>query len=367
LKDKESKLVGQESGITRRCFVKSIFGSCTCMLLTPNYAFSNDNSHPDVKTLLLTEGKFKVNHSWTDSKATLGIAGYGDKLKVLHLSDTHITCSDESDIPFQQYSKRMDSAYATTIHYETKKTTTPLENFRNSMHLAQKEKVDMIILTGDIVNNPSKTSVTAVSNELKKTGIPYIYIAGNHDWHYEGMEGSANELREYWRKKQLYPLYKSKSLSHFAVVKNGINFIAIDNSTYQVDEQQLEFYKKQIASGRPAVLLMHIPFSLTSLPSMLCGHPEWGAKTDRGYKIERRQKRPENGNLKSTMDFVKTVSSSNNLIAVLCGHKHKPRADMVNPLAFKEITSPSAIQYIASAGAVGGYRIVCFEEIKPKK
>jgi len=292
----------------------------------------------------------------------LRISGLKHSLKILHLSDTHITCSNESDIPFQKYSKRMDDAYKITKHYATKKITTPPKSFRNAMEMAQTENVDMIILTGDIVNNPSKTSVTTVSDELKKTGIPYIYIAGNHDWHYEGMEGTANELRENWRKKRLHPLYKSKSLSHFAVVKKGINFIAIDNSTYQVDEQQLKFYKQQIDLGLPTVLLMHIPVSLTSFPSKItCGHPDWGSKTDRGYKIERRQKWSEEGNLKSTMDFIKTVSTSNNLIAVLCGHTHKARADRVNPLAFKNISSPSAIQYVASAGAVGGYRIVYFE------
>ena len=177
------------------------------------------------------------------------------------------------------------------------------------------------------------------------------------------MDGTANELRENWRKKRLHPLYKSKSLSHFAVVKKGINFIAIDNSTYQVDEQQLQFYKQQIDLGLPTVLLMHIPISLTSFPSILCGNPDWGSKTDRNYKIERRQKWSEEGNLKSTMDFIKTVSTSNNLIAVLCGHTHKARADRINPLAFKKISSPSAIQYVACAGAVGGYRLVYFEGI----
>jgi len=362
LKDKESKLVNPIAGLTRRSFVANMLGSSTGLLLAHQYAFAKEQPHLDVKTLFLTEGKFRVNHIWTDSDAKLRISDFGHKLKILHLSDTHLTCSNESDIPFRKYGKRMDDGYKTTRHYATKKRTTPLECLRNAMNMAQTEKVDMIVLTGDMVNNPSKTSVTTVSDELKKTGIPYIYIAGNHDWHYEGMAGTANELRENWRKKRLYPLYKSKSLSHFAVVKKGVNFIAIDNSTYQVDEQQLKFYEKQIALGLPSVLLVHIPVCLTSFSSRLtCGHPDWGSKTDRNYKIERRQKWPEEGNLKSTMDFVKSISSSKNLIAILCGHTHKPRADRINPLAFKKITSPSAIQYVVRAGLVGGSRLVYFE------
>jgi len=359
LKDKKSRQVNPIAGLTRRSFIANMLCSSTSLLLATQYAFSKEQPRPDVKTLFLTEGKFRVNHSWTDSKATLRISDFGHKLKILHLSDTHLTCTNESDIPFLKYGKRMDDVYKTTRHYATKKRTTPLECFRNAMNIAQTEKVDMIILTGDTVNNPSRTSVTTVSDELKKTGIPYIYIAGNHDWHYEGMAGTANELRENWRKKRLHPLYKSKSLSHFAVVKKGVNFIAIDNSTYQVDEQQLKFYEKQIALGLPSVLLMHIPVCLTTFASRITfGHPDWNSKTDGNYKIE---KGPEEGNLKSTRDFVKTVSSSKNLIAVLCGHTHKPRAEKINPLAFKKISGPSAIQYVVCAGAFGGNRLVYFQ------
>ncbi|MBN2376176.1 MAG: metallophosphoesterase [Sedimentisphaerales bacterium] len=305
--------------------------------------------------------EYRVSHSWSDSEAVVRIEGWKGDLKVLHLSDSHITCSNESDIPFQQYSKRMDDAYKVNKHYKSGKAVTSLENFQEAMQLARKEKVDLIVLTGDIVNNPSMTSVTAVADELDKVGIPYLYVAGNHDWHYEGMEGTADELREEWREKELRRLYGGKSASHYAAVKNGVNFIAIDNSTYQVNEQQLKFFEKQIARGLPSVLLMHIPISLTTFATMQCGNPDWGSEVDKGYKIERRQRWPKEGNLKSTMEFVKAVASADNLVAVLCGHTHAARADKVNPLAYPEISSAGAMQYVVRAGAVGGYRVVYFE------
>jgi hypothetical protein len=89
LKDKESKLVNPIDGLTRRSFVASMLGASASLLLANQYAFSKEQPRPDLKTLLLTEGKFKVNHSWTDSKATLRISDFGHKLKILHLSDTH--------------------------------------------------------------------------------------------------------------------------------------------------------------------------------------------------------------------------------------------------------------------------------------
>jgi hypothetical protein len=111
--------------------------------------------------------------------------------------------------------------------------------------------------------------------------------------------------------------------------------------------------------------ILFVAACLTTFSSgITCGHPDWGSKTDRNYKIERRPRWPEEGNLKSTMDFVKAASSSNNLVAVLCGHTHKARADKLTPLAFPEINSPSAVQYVAGAGLAGGYRLVSFEEVR---
>jgi len=150
---------------------------------------------------------------------------------------------------------------------------------------------------------------------------------------------------------------------HFSVVKAGINFVAIDNSTYQVSERQARFFKQQMALDLPSVLLMHIPLSLQSFKAVQCGHPNWGSQTDRGYKTERRHQWPETGNLQSTMDFVQQVARSRNLIAALCGHIHSSRADRITPLGFPELTSASALQYTTRAAAVGGCRLVTFRGV----
>ena len=70
-----------------------------------------------------------------------------------------------------------------------------------------------------------------------------------------------------------------------AMVK-GLMLLFIDNSNYQVDTNQLEFTRVQVASvGRdtPIVILLHIPLMLpgVTLPAKeLCGHAQWGAATD---------------------------------------------------------------------------------------
>jgi hypothetical protein len=71
-------------------------------------------------------------------------------------------------------------------------------------------------------------------DELQKVGIPYLFTAGNHDWHYEGMPGSSDYLRETWIKKRLTPLYQGENPLYAVRKINGIRILTIDNSTYEI-------------------------------------------------------------------------------------------------------------------------------------
>jgi hypothetical protein len=65
-----------------------------------------------------------------------------------------------------------------------------------------------LLLTGDIFSFPSQAAVEWAFQALDSTGIPWAYVAGNHDWHYEGMERSSYQLRNTWTTKHLYPMYQ---------------------------------------------------------------------------------------------------------------------------------------------------------------
>ena len=66
----------------------------------------------------------------------------------------------------------------------------------------------------------------------------------------------------------------------------GLLLLFIDNSNYQVDDDQLEFTRLQVESvskDTPIVILLHIPLMLpgaTVAAKELCGHAQWGAATD---------------------------------------------------------------------------------------
>ena len=304
-----------------------------------------------------TDG-FRTGHSYSDYEATVKIVGLEKTIRVLHIADSHLSVPDESEKEYHQYSSRMDNAYTSIQHYKTQQETTPEKSFLELMDLAKTQKVDAIVLTGDIVNNPSKSSVRFVLESLGKTGLPWIYIAGNHDWHYEGMQGSADELRRTWTENSLLPLYSGKNPLYSSHIIGGINFVAIDNSTYQVNEEQLEFYKNQTTRPIPMVLLLHIPLYMPRDGERdgisTCGDPRWGWDMDRNYEVERRERWSKNGNLPSTLEFVDLVKKSSNLAAVLVGHTHTARVDSISGTAF---------QYTTGRSVDGQHRLFSFEPL----
>jgi predicted MPP superfamily phosphohydrolase len=263
----------------------------------------------------------QLKYTVSQDLAVIKIPGVQKKLRILHISDSHITFPGEKDKEFESYSNRMAKAYMDEVDYRTKKPLTGAEAFSKLMDKAVEQKIDLIALTGDIINYPSEHAVNFVLGELKRTGIPFVYVSGNHDWHFEGMKGSDFELRQTWRERFLKSLYEGNDYDCSARMMNGIDIIAIDNSTYQITAKQLEFYRREKAKGLPMVLLMHIPVYMETNDECCMGWPRWGAATDHLYQLERREQWSEKGNSRETLDFCNEIQSTKNVV-VLAGHVH---------------------------------------------
>ncbi len=274
-----------------------------------------------------------------------------EKLKIVHIADTHLFMDDDRGIPFQEYSNRMAKAYNQTTHFKNRKKTNPNECFENTLTYAKEIKADLIALVGDIFSFPSELAIEWVLSKLDETGIPYVYVAGNHDWHYEGMSGNLDLLRNTWINKRLLPLYQGNNPLMAAYDIKGIRFLAIDNSTYEINKDQLEFFSSHADSGLPLVLLVHIPmYAPGKKISYGCGNPNWNASTDRNYNLERRPRWPEDGHSQITFDFYKKVFNTSNLLGIFTGHIHKTSI---------EITKGKP-QIVSDDNASGGYLEIDF-------
>lgn len=270
-----------------------------------------------------------------------------EALKVFHITDTHLSLDDDRGKEYQQYSERMSKAYLRNVYLKTGEIVSAQTAFLKTLALAKKEKADLLALTGDIFSFPSIKNVEWTIAQLEKTEIPYIFTAGNHDWHYEGMRGSSKHLRAEWIEKNLQKMYQQKNPLCSYTDYNGVRFITIDNSIYEILAPQLQFFKEQQNCGLPLVLLMHVPLYMPGENmDYACGNPNWGAETDENYQIEKRERWSANGPSQITMEFYKDVFQTNNLLAILTGHTHRTALYIKNKIP--QITSANN-----STGAFG--------------
>ena len=192
------------------------------------------------------EQPFEVYVTMDQEKVSFYSDVIREKIKIIHIADTHLYMDDDRGIPFLKYSNRMAKAYNQTTHFKTREKTSPKKSFEEALAFAKELNADVITLVGDIFSFPSELAVEWVLSKLEAIGIPYIYIAGNHDWHYEGMKGKLTSLRDKWIEKRLMPLYQGNNPLMAAYDIKGIRFLAIDNSTYEINDEQLIFFPSKL-------------------------------------------------------------------------------------------------------------------------
>ncbi|MCF6333292.1 MAG: metallophosphoesterase [Draconibacterium sp.] len=287
---------------------------------------------PVISVVRLKTGKtIRGTFSVDKNKVSIYTKASVSPTRIFHITDTHLSIDDERGVQYQQFSKRMADAYKSNIHFQTGNKISTKESFEQTLQIAKKQGIDFLALTGDIFSFPSEAAVEWVLQKLNNTKIPFAYVAGNHDWHYEGMPGSSQQLRETWSAKHLKPMYQGNNPLFASYNINGIRFVCIDNSTYEILPEQLDFFKMQVKSKLPFILLMHIPLYMPGRTlGYGCANPNWGANTDKNFEVERREKWRSDGHTKVTMNFYYEVFNAPNLLTILAGHTHRPAIDVKN-------------------------------------
>ena len=235
--------------------------------------------------------------------------GLAKPVRLRMVADTHFGLHDARDDRYADNYRRM-------AQWGAKK-----EPFEKMLASAKERKPDLLVLLGDNISFPTCANVEYLKSALDACGLPWTFVAGNHDWHFEGEEGSDFEQRDKWTKGRLAPLYQGESPLACSRVVNGVRIVMIDNSLYHVLPEQLAFWQAEIAKGDPTCLCMHIPFWQPGWSVTTCACPTWGAATDPYWQIERRQRWAEKL-MPSTFAFREAVLSAPNLVGVFAGHEH---------------------------------------------
>ncbi|WP_104384652.1 metallophosphoesterase [Sphingobacterium sp. HMA12] len=290
--------------------------------------------------------KYRQSFSLDGNAIDIHVAGVTDTINIIFLSDTHLAMQDDREKPYEHYSKRMSQAYTSTRHFQTGEETSPQQSFAETVEIAKEKNVDLLVLAGDIVSYPSERVIAWVDSILVDSKLKYVYTTGNHDWHYEGMQGSTKELRQAWINRRLLSLYQGNNPLYYAVDIKGIRVVIIDNSTYEISPEQLTFFNQQVAAGVPFILVMHIPLYVPGRPvNYGCAHPEWNKAHDKLYELERRAAWPEKGHTQTTMAFRQKVLNASNLLGVFTGHIHQQTLDVIGNLPL----------FVAKENASGNY------------
>ena len=255
----------------------------------------------------------KTNRPFSlDGRCTLRmpVAGLKQPVNFLVVGDTHFNFHDGRDDAYADNYKRMA------------RNPTPGDVLAKAMNRAREAQADIVLLVGDIISFPTLANIDHLRAELDRCGLPWLYVAGNHDWHFEGDSGSDIEQRARWAESRLKPFYQGENPIMYSRVVKGVRMVMIDNSVYHVLPEQLAFWKQEAAKGDPIALFMHIPLWLEGWNITTCGHPDWGAATDPYWEIERRERWAEKL-MPSTYAFREAVINTPNLVGVFTGHKHK--------------------------------------------
>jgi DNA repair exonuclease SbcCD nuclease subunit len=292
-----------------------------------------------------------ITHSYSDDAATIRIDGLSGTVRMLHLTDSHVLEFDERDGDHLDACREFRERFLANRREESGQAQDPALVFQETLQEAANMDLDLIALTGDIVHYPSPAAIEFVASRLAELQAPSIYTFGNHDVHYTD-EPANRDRRDHWVPK-LEPLHHG-SPDFEAREIGGIRFIALDSYDCQILPEQLEFFKRQLADDAPIVLLTHVPISVPTLRGptieahgapIFIGDPDWGEASRTQWQIATVDA-PE------TLEFVRLVAHSPNVVACFCGHIHFPHVDGLGL---------RAAQYVGEPCFQGGRRIVEFK------
>lgn len=280
-----------------------------------------------------------------EHETIIRIEGLAAPVTLAHITDSHLTEIDDRD------ERARHAAQAAAAHFQAHSPTgSPMRQvFRDVLARCMPAQPDCLVLTGDMIHFPTWASIDALSADLP-AGMPHLYTPGNHDWHYPGKEWNEQTRQEYYGR--LARLACGSPAQQVRQI-GGVRLVAIDNSNYQVNVEQLAFLRQQLATGQPCLLFMHIPIYIPSLlpavvkrwtaPIMMASREGWTEPMRKQFQV--RQAEP------STQAFCDLVADQNagHLAALFCGHIHIPHADEFRPGQY---------QYEPQPGYLAGHRMI---------
>ncbi len=274
------------------------------------------------------------------------IEGLTTSTKFLHISDLHLTLWDETDTQADQDDQ---SNRREMFDKETPDGVSCSDRMGMLYKLADKEKVDAVLMTGDIVDSPTNANIKFLNDTVKGSLVPSIYCLGNHDW----TSADADYYQSPTERNENVPKFKDIFSSddeeadpwdqYVNVYEyDGFIVVSVDNSTNQVPSSYpLTVVRSYSRRGTPIILMLHVPVTVDSATADIS--KMWGGDITMGSEYTNADR-----NTRDFVDFLKSADST--VVAILAGHTHIDSVDDLSP-------NNDTVQYTLGASYQGYTRI----------
>ncbi len=257
---------------------------------------------------------------------------------LIHMSDTHLCLADN-----RNDERKIELAERRT------KSFPQAEKMIQDVNAFNRDTNYTIVHTGDLIDFVSFANLDAARAFTDQNDV--FMAAGNHEFSLYVGEAFEDEA---YRNQSLALVQDSfKNNIRFASRKiNGINLIAIDNSYYRIDQEQLEQLKAELSLPMPAILFLHVPLYTPAMYNcMLCDHqskdaalmnvPEEKMSSYSDYRY--RQQKAD----KTTKQAYDLIVSSKNIKAIFTGHLHFDYEDKITETLTQYITGCTTSRIIS--------------------
>lgn len=232
--------------------------------------------------------------------------GLEKPFKILHMTDTHFHYDDEGNDHWRKRDFNHDHEGCC------------VEYFKNAVDYAVENNL-LVLHTGDLWDFMSEGNFRAAKEALSQ--IDCIYALGNHELYYDVDENYNVKIA----KTEQVACYLPNDLHFYSRVVNGVNFVTLDNSCYQITEDQLELLKAEAAKGLPIILGVHVPLYVPSLADYMMGIYKSAAVMAPPEELLARYS-DHNRNLQAASEITRQaaeyICTEPTIKAVIAGHTH---------------------------------------------
>lgn len=134
--------------------------------------------------------------------------------------------------------------------------------WKDYMNRAKAEGADLLLLTGDIIDFPSDANVKALKEGVKSSGIPTLFVVGNHDWSFAD-DYHTPHATELHHPKFTEICYGDPYIAW--VEYEDLMVCAVDDSRDRVSETTVDKFLTLCEKGKPIILMMHVPLHVDSM------------------------------------------------------------------------------------------------------